>query len=165
MGSYMKKITPRETRVEKESQAKPTVKEIEPMTQQKVVLSVPVIIIACAIIVAGGFTGYVLASGGNAGAKINSGKTSSGLAKEVGVMDEKTFKDNAEGILREGGVEDGEGTHHLERPGGPSQNIYLTSSVVPLDDYIDKKVKIWGQTFDPGAAGWFMDVGRLELLE
>jgi hypothetical protein len=33
------------------------------------------------------------------------------------------------------------------------------------DDYIGKKVKVWGQTFSSEQAGWLMDVGRLELLE
>src|SRR5438874_1818445 len=46
----------------------------------------------------------------------------------VGSPDEKTFKDNAEGMLKAGGV-NGEGAYHLERPGGDSQNVYLTSSV------------------------------------
>ncbi|MBI1864064.1 hypothetical protein HYS03_02545, partial [Candidatus Woesebacteria bacterium] len=36
---------------------------------------------------------------------------------EVGITDEKTFKDSAEGVLKEGGIE-GEGMFHLERPGG-----------------------------------------------
>jgi len=44
----------------------------------------------------------------------------------------KTFPDKTEGVLREGGIE-GEGNFHLERPGGESQNVYLTSTTVDLE--------------------------------
>lgn len=80
-----------------------------------------------------------------------------------GSKDEKTFKDNAEGTLRVGGI-DGEGAYHLERPGGESQNVYLTSSVIDLSLFIGKKVKVWGETFAAEKAGWLMDVGRLQVL-
>lgn len=82
--------------------------------------------------------------------------------KAAGVQDKKTFKDSAEGIMKEGGV-DGEGNFHLERPGGVSQNAYLTSSTVDLSKYIGKKVKVWGQTFQGQKAGWLMDVGLVEV--
>jgi len=80
-----------------------------------------------------------------------------------GSGDEEAFKDNAEGVLREGGIE-GEGAYHLERPGGKSQNVYLTSSSVDLAAFIGKKVKVWGETNAAQSAGWLMDVGRLQLL-
>jgi hypothetical protein len=83
--------------------------------------------------------------------------------KKVGITDKKTFKDSAEGILREGGI-DGEGNFQLERPGGPSQNVYLTSSVVDLSQFIGKKVRVWGETFSGEKAGWLMDVGLVEIL-
>jgi hypothetical protein len=82
----------------------------------------------------------------------------------VGVMDKKTFRDKAEGILREGGI-DGEGNFHLERPGGESQNVYLTSSTIDLSLYIGKKVRVWGETFAGEKAGWLMDVGLVEVLQ
>ncbi len=147
-----------------EVKSEPIVKEMEPVKQTKVTLSLPLLIIVLAIVMAGGFTGYVLAKGGRVGTAVSGGKTSTGLQKVVGIQDEKTFKDSAEGTLREGGTK-GEGSHHLERPGGESQNVYLTSSTVSLDDYVGKKIKVWGQTFDAQRAGWLMDVGRLELLE
>jgi hypothetical protein len=84
--------------------------------------------------------------------------------KTAGIVDKKTFKDSAEGTLKEGGI-DGEGNFHLERPGGESQNVYLTSTTVDLSSYIGKKVKVWGQTFEAQAAGWFMDVGLVEPLK
>lgn len=82
----------------------------------------------------------------------------------IGIVDKKTFKDSAEGILKEGGI-DGEGNFHLERPGGVSQNVYLTSSTVDLSEYIGKKVRVWGATFKGEKAGWLMDVGLVEILE
>ncbi len=85
-------------------------------------------------------------------------------AQTAGIVDKKTFKDSAEGILREGGI-DGEGNFHLERPGGVSQNVYLTSTTVDLSNYIGKKVKVWGQTFQGEKAGWLMDVGSVEMIK
>lgn len=82
----------------------------------------------------------------------------------VGSDDTKTFKDQTEGIMKKGGT-DGEGAYHLVRPGGDSQNVYLTSSIVDLSKFIDKKVKVWGQTQKAQVAGWLMDVGRVEVLE
>lgn len=90
--------------------------------------------------------------------------TTSEIKKSVGIVDKKEFPDNAEGTLREGGM-DGEGTFHLERPGGDSQNVYLTSSTVDMSPYVGKKVRIWGQTFSGQKAGWLMDVGLLEILK
>lgn len=90
------------------------------------------------------------------------GTNTKSAAQSAGVVDKKTFKDSAEGILREGGI-DGEGNFHLERPGGVSQNAYLTSSTVDLSNYIGKKVKVWGQTFSGQKAGWLMDVGLVEI--
>lgn len=81
-----------------------------------------------------------------------------------GVEDEDVFSDIAEGTLVGGGI-DGEGSHHLEREGGKDQYVYLTSSVIDLDQFVDKKIKIWGQTFEAQKAGWLMDVGRLEIQE
>lgn len=78
--------------------------------------------------------------------------------------DADDFSDSAEGVLREGGIE-GEGAFHIERPGGESQNVYLTSSVLDLTPFIGRKVKVWGQTQTAQHAGWLMDVGRLQVLD
>ena len=82
--------------------------------------------------------------------------------KTFGSNDTKTFKDTTEGVLKEGGIE-GEGQYHLERPGGESQNVYLTSSIVDLSQFLGKKIKVWGQTQKAEHAGWLMDVGRVEI--
>ncbi len=121
---------------------------------------------AVIIIICGLLSGFLIArigGGGTVASQSGSEKTADGLAKTVGIKD-VGGKDTVEGVVREGGIE-GEGTHHLERPGGPSQNVYLVSSVVPLSDYVEKEVKVWGDTFAAQSAGWFMDVVRLELVQ
>lgn len=120
------------------------------------------------VILLGGATGWVFSSGGAGGVKDRitaapGAKVEQG-GKEVGIEDEKTFRDQAEGVLEEGGI-NGEGTHHLVREGGPSQNVYLTSSVVDLDQFVGKKVQVWGETFAAQKAGWLMDVGRVRVVE
>lgn len=82
----------------------------------------------------------------------------------IGSADEKTFRDNATGVIEAGGI-DGEGSHKLLREGGPSQTAYLTSSVVDLDEFVDHKVEVWGETFAAQQAGWLMDIGRVKVLE
>ncbi len=98
----------------------------------------------------------VLGSKAGSAAKVGSG--------EVGIVDDKTFRDSAEGTLVEGGIS-GEGTHHLERTGGPSQNVYLTSTVIDLQNFIGKKVVVWGETTKGKKAGWLMDVGKVKVIE
>lgn len=125
------------------------------------------IILFLILAVLGVGTGYLLSQTqgasfiGGPSSPLSKGGTDKG--KIFGSADEKTFKDNAEGTLREGGI-DGEGAYHLERPGGESQNVYLTSSVLDLSLFIGKKVKVWGETHQAERAGWLMDVGRLQVL-
>lgn len=78
--------------------------------------------------------------------------------------DAKNFKDSAEGTLKKGGIE-GEGAYHLERSGGPSQNVYLTSSVLDLSQLVNRKIKVWGETNAAQKAGWLMDVGRAQIVK
>ena len=95
----------------------PIVKDIEPLKETKVTIDLPKIILFLAIIGFGIFTGYVLAGGGSPGSKIGNNQSAVGsggdVKKMVGKKDDKIFPDTAEGILREGGVNN-EGTHHLE---------------------------------------------------
>jgi len=121
------------------------------------------------IIVLGVFSGKLLAKPGEQEVKTATAGVAEGeeikRGMEFGLPDaEKTFKDNAMGVLKEGGI-DGEGTHHLEREGGPSQNVYLTSSTVDLSQLTDRKVQVWGETFASQKAGWFMDVVKVKVLE
>lgn len=84
--------------------------------------------------------------------------------KVIGTTDTKTFRDSAEGTIEKDGME-GEGTHRLIREGGPSQTAFLISSLIDLDQYVGKKVKVYGETFAAEKASWLMDVGKIELLE
>lgn len=124
------------------------------------------LIILVVVIIAGGISGYILAKkGGGGSATSGESLTSSSIKKgtTVGSDDTKTFKDTVEGTLKGGGIE-GEGQFHLVRPGGDSQNVYLTSSIVDLSKFVGKKIKVWGETQAAEHAGWLMDVGRLEVL-
>lgn len=138
-------------------------------TSQAKFLTPKVLAIFAAFLVLGAASGFFLSQ--NTGNKTSeTAITAEGEVAKVekgaviGSDDTKTFKDNAEGIIKEDGV-DGEGTHHLVRPGGDSQNVYLTSSIVDLSLFVDRKVKVWGQTQKSQVAGWLMDVGRVEVLE
>ncbi len=117
---------------------------------------------AVMIILAGFLTGYFLVQSPGEKAKQSGEFIQS--EKVVGSTDTKVFRDSAEGVLEKGGI-NGEGTHKLIRPGGESQTVYLTSSVVNLNDFVGKKVRVWGETQAAQKAGWFMDVGRVELID
>jgi len=126
--------------------------------------------IILAIILAGGATGWFLAN--RVGGKVAQIKDLPGGAeivesqKEVGIKDEKTFRDYALGRIE---INDNgeivEGSHKLIRPGGPSQTAYLTSSVVDLNQFLGKCVEVWGETFAAQKVGWLMDVGRVKILD
>lgn len=79
-----------------------------------------------------------------------------------GSPDEKAFNTTATGVLDKGGL-NGEGTHKLVRVGGPSQTVYMTSSVVDLDTLVGDQITVWGETFKGQKAGWLMDVGRVKV--
>lgn len=115
------------------------------------------------LILLGVGTGYILSTRGltAAGGQKVSVVTSGNI---VGSTDTSTFKDSAIGVIQKGGAEDGEGSHKLIRDGGPSQTAYLVSSVVDLDKYVGKKVKVWGQTMTAKNVSWLMDVGKVELI-
>lgn len=125
---------------------------------------ITVILIAAGIIL-GIATGYFLAKKGTIMSGTSKmGQSSSGGQTIYGSSDTSTFKDMAEGVLKEGGI-DGEGQYHLVRPGGDSQNVYLTSANVDLSQFINKKIKVWGATQKAQTAGWLMDVGRVQILQ
>lgn len=132
-------------------------------------LTKSIVLIFAVVILSGAGTGYVLSNKQSNTAKVvgSDGKVEETEIKKgdvIGSEDESTFSDSAEGELKEGGIE-GEGQYRLERPGGESQNVYLTSSVLDLSPFIGRKVKVWGQTYAGNKAGWLMDVGRLQVLE
>ena len=92
---------------------------------------------------------------------ISKGEISKG--KEFGVEDPGK-SDSAVGVVEKGGI-DGEGTHKLLREGGPSQNIYMTSSVLDLDSFVGEKIQIWGETMKAQKAGWLMDIVKVKVLD
>lgn len=125
-----------------------------------------VLILFLVAIVLGTGTGYVLAKHSSASVVTSTagGTGSGGVVKggTYGTNDTSTFKDTAEGVVQKGGI-NGEGQFHLVRPGGDSQNVYMTSSSVDLSQFIGHKVKVWGATQTAQYAGWLMDVGKVEV--
>ena len=114
-----------------------------------------VVVMIVAAIGLGIITGFILskthkAAGGGALPNAPVG-TKVQTANSEDVIDEKNFQDKVEGDLKEGG-KNGEGSFHLERPGGESQYVYLTSSTVDLSKYVGKKVRVRGQTQQCAAA-------------
>lgn len=126
------------------------------------------VLVALVVVLAGVGTGWLLSGGkaergvGGEGQVAAPGARQNG--QEAGIADESTFRDTAEGLLEEGGV-DGEGTHHLVREGGESKYVYLTSTVIDLESFAGKNVQVWGETIAAQQAGWLMDVGKIKVLE
>ena len=129
---------------------------------------VPVIILFVVAIGAGIFTGAWFktskASGSGVSGNVQATIPSTGVkvGDVFGSTDETSFKDKATGVIDKGGL-NGEGTHKLVRPGGPSQTVYLTSSVIDLDQLVGDQVTVWGETFKGQKVGWLMDVGRAKV--
>jgi hypothetical protein len=151
----------------------PLVTPVDPNTldtQNQVVESKPTSVIYVwflVVVIAGLLTGFLLSKGksGSAGSStLAGGKDIVDTKNEVGSTDTKTFRDTATGKIEIGGL-NGEGTHKLIRDGGPSQTVYLVSSVIDLDQYAGKKVEVWGETLKAKKVGWLMDVGRLKIQE
>jgi len=146
---------------EKERIVKPLDSVAPPITN---VMKKTIILVYVILALIGVGTGFLLSRvvGGKSLSTTSAPKTIN-TATVVGSTDSTTFKDSAVGKLQKGGI-DGEGTHQLIRDGGPSQTVYLISSVVDLDGYVGKNVKVWGQTQAAQKAAWLMDVGKVELL-
>lgn len=128
-------------------------------------VSMKLIVILLVVGVLGVATGYFASGTGvSAGLGDSVGSLTSSVkpGEKYGDGDPEVFTDTAEGVVRKGGIE-GEGQYHLERPGGESQNVYMTSSVVDLSQFVGKDVKVWGKTFEAQTAGWLMDVGIVEV--
>jgi len=126
-------------------------------------------IIGCVFLVMIGlgiWTGYLIAGkkqSMTSSSQAVAGPTATG--KNVfGSADTKTFSDTATGTVEKDGI-NGEGTHKLIRDGGPSQTACLVSSVLDLDQFAGKKVKINGKTMAAKQCPWLMDVGRIEVLQ
>lgn len=138
--------------------ANPSLHRFKPALNFKLLLAVLVI-----SIIGGVGTGYLMASSGVGNSRIPLITKAPDHAAE----DTKTFRDFAEGKITkrpEGkNSASGMGTHILVRDGATP--VDLTSSVVDLSQYENKKVKIFGETNQLPGAPWFMDVGRVEVIQ
>src|SRR5258706_4569904 len=143
----------------------------EPMSQIQKKNLLPVIITFIVVAVAGFYsgawlktsaTGKLVGSSGTQNIQAQIPATGVKVGDVYGSADEKAFKDSATGVLDKGGF-NGEGTHKLLRPGGPSQTVYLTSSVIDLDSMVGDQITVWGETFKGQKVGWLMDVGRAQV--
>lgn len=135
----------------------------QPVKKSKIIPVVLMVVVLAAGVVSGYFVSRKKgASSGEVFPAPLGGKAAKG--SEFGVKDVSAFKDKAVGVLEKGGLE-GIGTHKLLREGGPSQTVYLTSSILDLDQFVGMKIEINGSTQQAEKAGWFMDVGRVKVLE
>src|SRR3989344_8996193 len=127
---------------------------------------IPIIIIIV-VVAAGIFSGLVFSSRNkNAKSQARAAVDEEQLTGEQKQSFAQTFRDEAEGTIEKNDFKEyAQGTHKLIRPGGESQTAYLTSSVLDLDQYVGKKVKVYGETFGSSQVGWFMDVGKVEVVQ
>lgn len=128
-----------------------------------------VLVMLFAVVLVGVIGGFLFSRIGSLSTgNVQTGTITKGSSVAVGTIigsnDTTTFKDTAQGKLAAGGI-DGEGAYHLIRPGGDSQNVYLTSSSVDLSQFVGKNIKVWGATQAAQHAGWLMDVGRIQILQ
>lgn len=77
--------------------------------------------------------------------------------------DSSIFKDSAQGFVV---VNDKfeVGSHLLLRAGGESQTVTLVSSVTDLAQFEGMEVKVSGETMKSNKVSWFMDVGKVEVI-
>jgi len=125
--------------------------------------------IILAIILAGGATGWFFANREGEGVaqvkKLTGASQAIEGQQEVGIKDEKIFRDYAMGRIETNDNDDiSEGSYKLIRLGGDSQTAYLTSSVIDLSRFVGKCVEVWGETFSAQKVSWLMDVGRVKVL-
>ncbi len=114
-----------------------------------------------------GLSRLISADNSSAGQEGTVSQTADGQKIKVGQTygnQSEVFPDETIGVIEEN-TQEGEGTHKLIREGGESQTAYLTSSLVNLDLFVGRKVKVWGETFAAQKVGWLMDVGAVKVLE
>lgn len=129
------------------------------LSLNKIFLSILVI-----SILLGATSGYLLASGTSKPTGPTTAQTTQ--AAKTAQTDNRTFRDFAEGVIQKrpapkSADEYIEGTHMLVRDGAVP--VALTSSVVDLNQYEGKKVRVFGETQKAIKEGWLMDVGKVEV--
>lgn len=117
---------------------------------------IAVVVIA---LILGSVSGFFLA-GKSSGSKIN--PPTPGSTPKTAAADSQLCRDFAEGTIKPKDAKDqySEGTHLLQRDQGLP--VALTSSVIDLSQYENKKVKVYGETQKALKEGWLMDVCRVE---
>lgn len=140
---------------------------IEPSTSgNKLAKIVPVLLIIIVVVI-GIATGFVLSTKNKpsiAGKILLEGE---GISPEIQENLSQTFSDEAQGVLEKNTELDryAQGPWILIRPGGDDQRAFLTSTVLDLDEYIGKEVKVFGETFGSSQVGWLLDVGKVEVID
>jgi hypothetical protein len=127
----------------------------------------PMLIATAFVVVLGGLLVGWLISGkktNTTNPSVQSSSTVSDSGKEAGAKDTSKFKDGPIGTLQVGGIK-GEGTYHMDRPGGATQTVYLTSTVIDMAPFVGKKVQVWGETQASKYAPWFMDVVKIKVVD
>jgi len=162
-----KNIDPVQTQAQTETPAQPLIRNFN-SDSIKSAFTPKVIAVLIGVVVVGVLSGFLLSRTGTLSInQVKTGTISNGSSVPAGTIigsnDTAAFKDSTTGTLKEGGIE-GEGAFHLVRPGGDSQNVYLTSSSVDLSKFIGRKITVWGATQKAQHAGWLMDVGRIQVL-
>ena len=122
----------------------------------------PFILGAFLVVIVGIGTAWLISAKIGGGATPAAAPGAKVTSNSAGVLDPKITYDTAEGTLQEGGL-NGEGTYHLVREGGVSKSVYLTSSMVDLSNFVNKKVQIWGETLASKKVGWLMDVAKIQI--
>lgn len=111
-------------------------------------------------------TGYILSSNSSKSGGGIASVTEKGEAPKTAQQDNRTFRDFAQGKVAKKDAKQNdnyrEGTHVLIRDNAVP--VTLTSSVVDLNQYEGKKVKVYGETQKAIEEGWLMDVGRVEEI-
>ncbi|OGD94475.1 hypothetical protein A2697_04375 [Candidatus Curtissbacteria bacterium RIFCSPHIGHO2_01_FULL_41_44] len=142
--------------------------QLRPVPQKVSLLKFLPVAIILIVVATGATTGLVFSSRNkNSQIQTKASISEENLPKEQRESFTQTFRDQAEGTVEKNDKLDkyAQGTHKLIRPGGESQTAYLTSSVLDLDEYVGKKVKVFGETFGSSQVGWLMDVGKVEHME
>ena len=140
---------------------------MEPKKTGKIFAKIVPLLLIIVLIGAGIFTGLMLTSVNKSKASQGNVLSEENLAPEIKENFSQTFKDEAEGVVEKNDDFEkyAQGPWKLIRTGGESQTAYLTSSVMDLDEFVGKKVKVYGETFGSDQVSWLMDVGKVEVIE
>ena len=127
------------------------------------------IVIVVVLVGAGIFTGLIISSRNKSADIASRGATieEKNLTPEQKESFQQVTRDSAEGIIEKNDKfeETAQGQWKLIREGGESQTAYLTSSFLDLDEYVGKKVKVYGETLGTDKVAWLMDVARVEEIQ